>query len=321
MISSFDIEQAYQNIESDILKTPLVYSPKLSAISKARIYFKMEHLQHTGSFKIRGVLNKMKRFNSQEFKKTFIAASTGNHAAAFAFAQEKYGFKGVLFVPKNINKTKLKVIEDLAVETRIFGNGSVDAEKEARRIAQDIDGVLIHPYNDLDIIKGQGTIGVEIKEQLPSVDTILVPVGGGGLASGISSYFADQTHINVIGCQPHNASEMYASINEGKIVAPSTLKTIADGAAGGIEEHAITYEICKKMLSSFEIVSEEQIKQAVAFMLKFHNEVIEPTAAIPIASLLNSQEYQGKNVVLILTGSKIDAQLLTEIKTRYGNDY
>lgn len=321
MIHPCDIEKAYQNIKSDILKTPLVYAPELSKISKAEVYLKMENLQHTGSFKIRGVLNKMKGLNDQELEKTVIAASTGNHAAAFGFAQKKYGFKAVLFLPKNINETKLKALRNYTIDKRLFGNTSVETEKQARRFAIEKNGVLVHPYNDIDIIKGQGTIGIEIGEQLPSVDTILVPVGGGGLAAGISSYFSNKEQVKVIGCQPYNASEMDASIKQNKIVPSSILETIADGAAGGIEEGSITFDICKRNLSDFKVVSEENIKKAVAFMLKFHNQEIEPTAAIPVAVLLNSQEYQDKKVVLVLTGSKIAPQLLTEIKTEYGNYY
>jgi len=318
MISSKVIEKAYKNIKNDIHETPLVYSQQLSKISGANVYLKMEHLQKTGSFKIRGVLNKLNSISNNNFDKTFVAASTGNHAAAFAYASEKFKFKGILFLPKNISEVKLKALDKFKVDKVLFGKNSMETEQKATTYANDIDGILIHPYNDKHIIAGQGTIGLEIHSQLPEVTKILTPIGGGGLVSGICSYFSDFNNIEVIGCQPKNACEMYDSINQNYIVAPSSLVTIADASAGGIEENAITFDFCKKHISNFEIVDEESIKKAVAFMVKHHNIEIEPTAAIPVAAMINSKEYKNENVVIVLTGKKINKELLNEILSTYG---
>jgi threonine dehydratase len=306
---------------SDIIKTSLIHSPKLSAISGANVYLKMEHLQVTDSFKIRGVLTKIKSINKEDFSKTFVAASTGNHAAAFGYASDKFGFKGTLFLPKNVREEKLKGISNYAIEKILYGNSSMETERKATEYAKEIDGVLIHPYNDLEIIKGQGTIAVEIAEQCPEVDTIIAPIGGGGLISGICSYFSEHKNISVIGSQPKNASEMEQSIKMNKIVEPSTLETIADAASGGIEKNSLTFTICKKELSSIEIIEEEAIKKAVAFLYKYHKTTVEPTAALPVASILSSDKYRNKNVVLVLTGKKINTKLLTEINNTYGNSY
>lgn len=305
MISLKEIEKAYMNIKNDILETPLVYSQKLSEISGARVYLKMENLQKTGSFKIRGVLNKLNNINKSDFNKTFVAASTGNHAAAFAYSSEKFEFKGVLFLPENVSEVKLKALDKFKVDKRLFGKNSMETEQKATTFSKEIDGILIHPYNDKHIIEGQGTVGLEIYKQLPEVTKILTPIGGGGLISGICSYFGDFNNIEVIGCQPKNACEMYDSINQNHIVAPSTLTTIADASAGGIENNAITFEICKKHISTFEIIDEVSIKKAVAFMVKYHNTEIEPTSAIPIAAMLNSKNYINETVVLVLTGKKL----------------
>lgn len=320
MISPSDIVQTYRYIEEDIYKTPLIFSSKLSQISKAKVYLKMENLQHTGSFKIRGVLAKVNSLHQSEFDKTFVAASTGNHAAAFGYASAKFKFKGVLFLPEKTSKAKVKALEAYHVEKIFYGTNSMETEAKATAYAKEINGVLIHPYNDVEIIKGQGTVALEIKDQLPEVNTVLVPIGGGGLISGIASYFKDD-HVDVVGCQPANAAEMCHSVRKGYIVPPSTLDTISDASAGGIEDHALTYDICKTLLSGFELVEEEEIKKAVAFVAIHHHTLIEPTSALPVAALLNAEKYAGKTIVLVLTGKRINIDLLTEILNQYGNSY
>lgn len=315
-----EIKDAYLKIKGDILKTPLEYSPKLSEISGARVFLKMEHLQHTGSFKLRGVLTKIKSLQKNDFQKTFIAASTGNHAAAFAFASKAFGFAGVLFMPENVSNVKREALKAYDVKQYLYGKSSMETEAKATAYAKEKNSILIHPYNDPEIIKGQGTIGVEIQEQLPEVDAVLAPIGGGGLISGLCSYFEDDK-VKVFGCQPVNASEMYVSVKFGKIVPPSTLPTIADATAGGIEAGSLTFDICKNQLDGFELIEENEIKKAIAFIIQHHQTIIEPGAALSVAALLRGKKYTGLNVVLVLTGKKINHQLLTKIIDNYGNSY
>lgn len=315
-----EIKKAYLNIKGDILKTPLEYSPGLSKISGAQVFLKMEHLQHTGSFKLRGVLNKIKSLHKDDLQKTFVAASTGNHAAAFAFASKAFGFDAVLFMPKNVSNVKKDALKDYNVKQYLYGKNSMETEAKATAYAEENFSILIHPYNDREIIKGQGTIGVEIQDQLPDVDTVLAPIGGGGLISGLCSYF-DDDKVKVIGCQPVNASEMYESVKSGNIVSPSMLPTIADATAGGIEANSLTFDICKNQLNGFELIEENEIKEAVAFIVKYHQTIIEPGAALPVAAILHSKKYAGKNVVLVLTGKKINHALLTNIINNYGDSY
>lgn len=319
-ITPQEIEDAYHQIEDDILKTPLEYSSKLSEISGAEVYLKMEHLQKTGSFKIRGVLNKIRSLSPNDFQKTFVAASTGNHAAAFAYASKVFNFRPVLFMPEDVRGVKKDALQVYAIEQHLYGKSSMAAEAKAAEYAQENDAVLIHPYNDAEIIKGQGTIGVELQEQLPKLDAVLAPIGGGGLIAGLCSYFHN-TATNVVGCQPLNTSEMHSSVVNGEIVPPSTLPTIADATAGGIEADSLTFGICKKQLHYFELILEEEIKEAVAFVVKHHQTIIEPGAALPVAALLRSQKYKGKKVALVLTGKKIEHKLLTDILENYGSNY
>jgi len=315
-----EIKDAYLRIKGDILKTPLEYSLALSKISGARVYLKMEHLQLTGSFKIRGILSKIKSLPEKDFQKTFIAASTGNHAAAFAFASKVHNFKGVLFMPENVSDVKKDALYDSHVKIFLHGKNSSETEAKAGTYARENSGILIHPYNDVEIIKGQGTVGIEIQDQLPEVDTILAPIGGGGLISGLCSYFLGKK-VKFVGSQPVNASEMFDSVKSGEIVPPSSHSTIADATAGGIEANSLTFDICKELLGDYELIKENEIKEAVAFMVRYHQTIIEPGAALPVAALLNSKNYKGKNVVLVLTGKKINHQLLTNILEDYGNNY
>ncbi|HCC70856.1 MAG TPA: serine/threonine dehydratase [Bacteroidales bacterium] len=321
-ISYKEIEKVYRQIKHNLLHTPLQYSHRLSKISGAEVYFKQEYAQISGSFKLRGILSKLYTLKREDFTKQFVAASTGNHAAAFAHASRKFGFKGILFLPNNTGKAKLEAIEHYPIEKIFFGNSSMETEKKATEHANEIDGVLIHPYNDVEIIKGQGTIGIEIRQDLPDVDYILAPVGGGGLISGLSIYFSNDDSVNIIGCQPENASEMYDSVRLNKIVEPSTTPTISDATAGGIEDDALTYHICKKYIDGFELSSEEEIMKAIPFIIKYHQTLIEPSSALPVAALLNSNgKYKGKKVVLVLTGKKIDINLLKDILVKYSNYY
>jgi threonine dehydratase len=321
MITRTDILYAYHKIKDDIYETPLEFSPELSRISGANVYLKMDNLQLTGSFKIRGMMNKISTINESDFEKPFVAASTGNHAAAFGYAAKKYGFQGTLYLPEKTSPAKVKALEQYPIEKRFYGKSSMETEVKAGAYAEEVKGILIHPYNDAEIIKGQGSIAVEIEQQLPEVDTILVPIGGGGLIAGIASYFSENNKVEIIGCQPVNAPEMVDSIHSESVVPPSTLYTISDATAGGIEEDAITFHICKKWVKKFELTGEEDIMKALAFLVKHHQTIIEPACALTIAPLLHTDKYKGKNVVCVLTGKKINIELLTQILNDYGNHY
>lgn len=320
MIRAREIEDTYNNIKDDLFQTPLIYSHELSKLSGATVYLKMEHLQKTGSFKLRGMLSKITTLGQGDFRKVFVTASTGNHAAAFAYASDLYGFKGVLFMPEKTSPAKIKAIDHYPIQKIFYGKSSMEAEARAGEYAKETGAMLIHPYNDIDIIKGQGTIGVEISGILGKVDNVFAPIGGGGLISGLCLYYSE-TATDVIGCQPVNAQEMYESVLRGGIVAPSKLNTISDATAGGIEANAISFDICRKYLAGFELIEEEDIKKALAFIAKYHQTLIEPASALPVAALLRENSYKGKIVVLVLTGRKINIDLLTNILNSYGDYY
>lgn len=320
MITRKDIESTYERIKDDICKTPVVHSAPLSNITGSNVYLKLEFEQFTRSFKLRGMLNKIGSIDPKDFNKTFVAASTGNHAAAFGHASEKFGFQGKLFLPENMAEEKMRALAQYSVDKVLHGSTCVETEAKAAQYAEEIDGLLVHPYNDPEIIKGQGTVGVELEEQVPDLEVVIAPIGGGGLISGLASFFAE-TSVKVVGSQPFNAPEMYDSLEANRIVEPSTLDTIADAVAGGIEPGSITFDICKELLSDIKLVEEESIKKAIAFMYKYHEISIEAAAALPIGTVLNNDDYRGKNIALVLTGNKISEEMLTEINKTYGDSY
>lgn len=319
LISKERILSAHSRISEDVIKTPLVHSAELSKRTGANVFLKLEFLQNTGSFKVRGASNKISGLSKEDLTKTLVAASTGNHAAAFAHVVHKRKLDGVLYLPENVSRAKLEALSPYNLDIRHFGTMCLQTEGKAAEHAQITNGVLVHPYNDEDIIAGQGTVGIEIEDQLPDVEVVIAPIGGGGLISGLASYFAD-TNIKVIGAQPLNAAEMHDSVKAGHVVPPSDLDTIADATAGGIEDASITFQICKQLLERIDLCSEEELKQAIAFMVQYHQTIVEPGAALGIATLMNSDRYKGQNVVIVLTGKKINTHLLIEILTTYGSN-
>ncbi len=321
MVTRDDIIKAHNRFDDQVFKTPMVYSSELSKVSGASVYLKMEHLQNSGSFKLRGALNKINGLSPSDSRKTLVAASTGNHGAAFAHVTNMRGIKSVLFLPEKAIPAKVKALEPYSVDIRYFGEKSMEAEQRAAEFANEIDGVLVHPYNDPEIIAGQGTIGIEIEEQLSDVEVVMASIGGGGLISGLATYFSTNNAIEVIGSQPENAAEMYHSIKNGHIVEPSEDDTISDATAGGLEDNSITYQICRQHLSGIDLCTEEQIREAVAFIVRNHQTIIEPGAALSVATLMNTDKYRGKKVAIVLTGKKINIDLLTKILAEYGNPH
>lgn len=311
------IQETEKRIRQYVLKTPLLESIYFSEYTKAYVYFKLESEQHTGSFKIRGATNKVLTLTSEEKKRGVITASTGNHGQALARASKKEGIKCIVFVPKSADPAKVEIIKLYGAEVEFFGESSSDTiiHAQARKIAKEKGMVWVSPYNDPDIIAGQGTIGVEVFQQLNSIDAIFVTVGGGGLISGIGTYLRSLSpHTKIIGCLPENSAEMYESIQSGHFVDSHDRETISDGSGGGFEEGSITYDICKEVIDDFILVSEDEIKKAIKQMVDVHHKVIEGAAAVAFASFLKLKEkFVGKNVVILICGANIATAKLKEI--------
>ena len=312
---SFEIpssKKSLNNIKNYIVKTPLKYSERLSKETNSNIYFKLENFQKTGSFKVRGALNKILNIKKEE---KVVAASSGNHGAAVSYALFQKNMTGIIYVPNNVKKSKVKIIESYGSKVVKFGDDCLDAENEAIRLSKENNLTFVSPYNDYDIISGQGTIGVEILEQNREIDIVFITVGGGGLISGISSYIKSvNPNIKVIGCSPINSSIMINSIKEGKIVNSESKDTLSDGSAGGIEEDSITFNMCKEFIDDYCLVTEEEIALQIKNTLNKDKILIEGSAAVAIASAIKMKSYfKEKNVAIIICGGNIGSDTLNKI--------
>ena len=309
--------EARTRIRPHIRHTPLEHSVLLSQMTGANVYLKLENWQLTGSFKLRGAMNKLLSIpESERQHKTFVAASTGNHAAGFAYAVQKLGLRGEVFLPEHVSPSKLEYLRSFGVPLHFHGQDSLETEIHTRAYADKHGHILVHPYNDPDIIAGQGTIGVEIAQDLPEVEAVFVPVGGGGLIAGIGGYLKSyNTDIEMVGCQPENSPEMSLSIEQGHIIEELIAQpTLSDGTAGGIEQGAITFDLCKKLVDKFVLISEKEIANALLWLIKNRQMIVEGSAGLALATLLkNPEKYQGKNVVLIVCGRRLSYEKLRNI--------
>jgi len=219
---------------------------------------------------------------------------------------QKTDTKGTIFLPENASDAKITALRVYGVELKFFGTDVGDTEMFARKTAQKENKTFIPPYNHPHIIAGQATVGKELMQQIASIDVVFLPVGGGGLASGVAGYLKSvNKEIEVIGCQPQNSAVMYESVKAGRIVTMDSTATLADGTAGGIEKDSITFEYCRQFVDDFVLVSEEEIRAAILWMLENHFTLIEGAGALSLASYVKVRSrYKNKNVVLIVTGKK-----------------
>jgi threonine dehydratase len=310
-----EVVQAEKRIRPYVRQTILEYSPALSQQSGAEVYCKLENLQHTGSFKFRGAMNKLLSLTDAVRSKGVVAASTGNHGAAVAYSMQKLDTPGLIFVPENADPSKLAIIKQSGAEVRFFGSDCAETEVHARQYAVQKGMSYVSPYNDLQIIGGQGTIGLELETQLDTIDAAFISLGGGGLISGIAGYLKHANpSIEIVGCSPENSQVMIQSLEAGRIVDIPSLPTLSDGTAGGIEEGAITFEFCQKLVDTYLIVTEDEIRASLLLFMHTHHMMIEGAAAVAIASFMKVHEqYRNKTVVLLICGANIGLETLKQV--------
>lgn len=315
---SFDlpakIAAAQSRIKADICRTPLEFSPQLSGLTGAEVYVKWESEQRTGSFKFRGALNKIRSLSQEEKERGVVSASTGNHALGVSLASEMEGVALTLVLPQNVSAAKRERLEKGRAEIITFGESCEKAEVRARRLAGATGRTYVSPYNDLEIIAGQGTIGLEILEDLAAVKAVLVPLGGGGLIAGIAACVkAARRSIKVYGVEPLNSPVMAASIAAGHIVEISEEETIAEAVAGGLEPDCITFPLCRELLDGIILVEEGLIKRAMSLIRLHHHRMVEGAGALALAGLVKDQaRLAGKKVVLVASGGNIAPQVFEE---------
>ncbi len=309
------IEETSRRIAPHVCRTECRSAPALSDKVGAEVHLKLENLQHSSSFKLRGVINKILSLSEAESQRLLIAASTGNHGAAFAHALQLFGLRGKLFMPKTSAAVKVENVRSTGVPFELVGEDCIEAEAHAAAFARSGGHVWISPYNDLDVVHGQGTVAVELMEQLEGVDTVLAPVGGGGLMSGIAAYLnAVDPSIEVIGCQPLNSCVMYESIKAGEILDIESLPTISDGTAGGIESGSITFDLCRRYVDDFILLEEAEIVAAMGFLHEMEGVTIEGAAALSSAAALKERRrFAGRRIALIVSGGRVDEATMDKV--------
>lgn len=305
-----EIESVYQRIKNSIRQTPLIKSYHLSKQFNANIYFKLETLQYTNSFKVRGALNKLLSLSDKYREKGIIAASSGNHGAAVAYVAELLNIPAHIYLPKTATQAKIENIQQYGARIIFHGDDCNQAEQFAKQVAMETNVDYISPYNDIDIVLGQGTVTYEIMQQLPELDQIYVPIGGGGLISGVASYVKSvKPQATVIGCLPENSPVMAESIKAGKIIDMQNLPTLSDATAGNIDHDSITFELCQQFVDQYLQTSEQQIITAMQFLNDKEKLWVEGVCGMVLACLYKQAEpIQSKNIVLVLSGGNVSIQ-------------
>lgn len=308
MLTPADIVAARRRIAGVAAVTPLEHSRPLSDLTGAEVYLKLECAQVTGSFKLRGAANALL---ADADRSPAIACSAGNHALGMAHAAALSGVEVTLVLPEDASPAKVAALRRYPVRLILHGRGYDAAEAEALRVARAEGLRFISPYNHPAVIAGQGTLGAEICEQLPQADTILIGVGGGGLISGVGIWQkAVAPDARVIGVQAAQSAAMIASLQAGRIVDVPDLPTLADGLAGNIEPHSITFPIVRRVVDTMLAVSEGQIAAAMRWLLDEHHLVVEGSAAVGVAALLHGlvDSVAGRTVVALLCGRNVASE-------------
>ncbi len=307
MITVSDIEVAHTRIKSFIRKTHSEKSILLSQHLGSSVYLKHEQLQKSGSFKLRGALNKILSLDKSIGDRGIVCASNGNHGLAVALAAKYAHYKATVFLSKTANTFNKHAIQSLGTKIVTVDGNCLTAETTARAFAQQENLSYISPYNDPLVIAGQGTLGIELSQDIKSIDNCFISVGGGGLISGIGLYLkAQNPDINIIACSPKNAPTMHHSLAQGKIIEVKESDTLSDATAGNVEHGSITFEICKKIIDDFILVEESEIKAAMQLIAAKKRLIIEGAAAVAVAGLIQqSKKYKDQNNIVVLCGRNI----------------
>jgi len=314
-IAEEKIEQAAQRIKNYVSLTPLIKSHYLSFLTGANVYLKTENFQLSRSFKIRGITNKVLSLSTEKRRRGIVVASTGNHGIAAATISSFLNIPVTVFLPDGTSELKVSTLRSMKAKIIFYGDDCLEAEEYARDYAQQHDLTFISPYNDWEVVWGQGTIGYEIFHQLKKLDVVFVPVGGGGLISGISSYLKTKMkNVEIVGSIPINSPVMLESIKAGKIIKMDVQDTLADATKGGIEQGSITFELCKKYVDRFVTISEKEIQTAIKEIIINESMIVEGAAALSVAALLKEKaKYKNRTVVVILSGARISKKHLQKI--------
>jgi threonine dehydratase len=314
-----DVFLAIQRCHGFAHKTPLLHSVPLSSSTGREVYLKLENLQQTGSFKIRGAVNKLLSLSPAERERGVIAFSTGNHGRAVAYVAAQLGIRAVICMSHRVPQYRVAAMEALGGEVVLFGESQDEAYIRALELERDQGLTMVKPFDDPHVIAGQGTIGLEILEDLPQVDNLLVPLSGGGLLAGVAlAMKATSPAIRVVGVGLEVSSPMQASLKAGRPVEIVETDSLGDALLGGIGlDNCYTFPIVKDLVDEVVLVSEAEIAAGMFYAFDTHRQVIEGAGAVGISALLAGKVSRlGEHVAIVVSGGNVDPRLLTEIAGR-----
>ena len=313
MITLLDVQEARKNIQDITKVTPIFTSEQLDIVCGNKMFLKAEYLQKTGSFKIRGATNKVKQA-VKEGARFITAASSGNHGQAVAYIANQLGVPARIVVPEDASFCKIDAIKAYNGEIEKCGTMSAERIPRAIELAKEKDGLFIPPYDDPFIMAGQGTVGLEVLEQVADVDVVVVPVGGGGLISGVLTAVKESNPaVRVVGVEPESANDTYLSLQENRVVSIPLTATIADGLRTS-QPGDLTFPVLQKYLDDLVLVSENEIRAALRFVFERMKQVVEPSSAVTVAAAMTGKlGVSGKKVVCVMSGGNVDIERLPNL--------
>ncbi len=307
-----DFTTAREHLQKVLLPTHLIYSPIFSEESGNQIYIKPENLQKTGAFKIRGAYNKINKLTEEEKKRGVIASSAGNHAQGVAYAARELGIKAVIVMPKTTPLIKVQSTKKYGAEVVLYGDVYDDAYQKAKELEAQEGYVFVHPFDDIDVLEGQGTIALEILEEMPDAEVIVVPIGGGGLISGIAAAAKMiKPDIKIIGVEPSGAASATEALKKNKVVTLPEANTIADGTA--VKRIGdLTFNCIKQYVDEVVTVDDYELTEAFLLLAEKHKLIAENSGILPLAALKKLSE-RGKKVVPVVSGGNIDVLMISSM--------
>lgn len=307
-VDSGEIKAARQSISGSVRVTPVTSSPSLEKVAGVPVYLKLEHTQVTGSFKIRGALNAVASLGDAAKARGVVGVSTGNHGRGLAFAARAAGVRCIICMSKLVPQAKIDGIKAQGAEVRIVGRSQDDAQIEVDRLVAEEGMTMIPPFDHRGIIAGQGTVGLEMLEQIPEVETVLVPVSGGGLISGVAAAMkSSRPDIRIVGVSMERGAAMHASLQAGRPVVIEELATLADSLGGGIGlDNQLTFAMTRELVDDIVLVSETEIASAIRHAYWSERQIIEGSGSVGIAALLSGKASVCGPVAVPVSGGNID---------------
>ena len=300
------VRAAAPRLSGQVVCTPVVASPWLSAACAREVRLKLENVQATGSFKLRGASHALANLGPSVRARGVVAASSGNHGLGLAAAGQRLGVAVTVFVPTTTPAAKQRAIAALGAEVCVHGDDCVLTEQHARAVAAATGRAYVSPYNDADVVAGQGTIAVELLAQWPEVETVYVALGGGGLIGGMAAYAKSvRPQLEFVACSPAASPAMAQCVRRGRIVDVACGETLSDSTAGGVEPGAITFELCRDLVDRFVDVDEPAIAAAVLGMLEHHHQLVEGAAGVAIAGCLADAAARGQSAAIVVCGANL----------------